>query len=119
MAADVAEVLCLEHGLDYRSAYRVVGRAISENDLTPRGLAGAARDLLNRGLTVSEDELAAALDPARALATRTVTGGAASAPMDAMLEHATAAVRDGNDDVERRRNALATAEAELLQRAEG
>ena len=60
MATDAAEALSLERGIDYRSAYRQIGEAVA---------AGTFE----------------ALDPVEALATRTVTGGAAPAPMEAML----------------------------------
>jgi argininosuccinate lyase len=119
MAADVAEWLALRHGLDYRSAYRVVGRAVRDDDLTPQGLAEAAHALLGAGLTVEAGELAAALDPRAALETRTVTGGAAPAPMDAMLERAQATIVAARADLDRRATAVAQAEAQLLQRAVG
>ena len=64
MATDVAEAISLSTGLDYRSAYR---------DVASRGVEAAAADV------------PAALDPAAAIATRTVPGGAAPEPMDAML----------------------------------
>ena len=80
-----------EHGLDYRSAYRVVGRAVRDNDLTADGLHSAARDLLDRDLDIAPERLAETLGPAQAIATRTVTGGAAPEPMDAMLDAAQAA----------------------------
>ena len=64
MATDVAEAVSLSTGLDYRSAYRAVAS---------RGVEAAAADVPE------------ALDPAAAIATRTVPGGAAPEPMDAML----------------------------------
>ena len=44
LATDVAEVLSLELGLDYRSAYRVVGRAVAQEELTADGLERAATE---------------------------------------------------------------------------
>jgi argininosuccinate lyase len=83
LATDVADVISLTTGLDYRSAYRVVGRAVAEHGgLDARALDAAALELLGRPLEV---ELGDALDPAAAIAARTVQGGAAAAPMDAML----------------------------------
>ena len=49
--------------------------------------------MLDRDARIAPERLADALDPERAIATRTVTGGAAPAPMDAMLD--AAARRDG------------------------
>ena len=71
----------------------------------------------DRPLTVSAELIADALDPHAAIASRTVTGGAAQAPMTAMLRddrdraHALAA------DVAERRAALDDAERRLRERA--
>jgi argininosuccinate lyase len=111
-------LLCLEHGLDYRSAYRVVGRAVRDGALTAAGLRDAARDLLGRDLDLSPERLAAALDPADAIATRTVTGGAAPAPMDAMLDSAQATTDAARARNAERRTALETAERNLLGQAQ-
>lgn len=69
MATDVAEAISLRTGRDYRSAYDEVGRAVAAGSLDPAALG------------VEES----ALDPAVALAARTVPGGAAPGPMEAML----------------------------------
>jgi argininosuccinate lyase len=118
MAADVTEVLCLAHGLDYRSAYRVVGRAVRDDDLTANGLRIAARDLLDRDLDIAPERLAEAMDPERAIATRTVTGGAAPAPMDAMLDAAQAATDAARTRLDQRRAALQTSERALIEKAQ-
>jgi argininosuccinate lyase len=94
LATDVAETISLETGADYRSAYRDVGRAV----------AGGTLDT-------------GALDPRAAIATRTVTGGAAPAPLEAMLADCGAAVTTTRENIERERKALAAAEAELLRLA--
>ena len=49
---------------------------------TRDALDAAAQELLGRGLDLSDDALADALDPERAIASRTVLGGAAPEPMD-------------------------------------
>lgn len=90
MAADAAELLSLEQGLDYRSAYKAVGREVT---------AGRLPDL----------------DPAEAIATRTVPGGAAPAPMDAMLARCGGAVVTARARTRAARDALARAETSLLQ----
>ena len=90
-----------------------------DDDLTADGLRRAARDLLDRDLDIAPERLAEALDPERALATRTVTGGAAPAPMDAMLD---AAPRDGRRRPRRacdqRRAAARGRRAALLEQAQ-
>jgi argininosuccinate lyase len=101
MATDVAEALSLERGLNYRAAYREVGEAVAGGALDPAAL----------GLDAS------VLDPAAALATRTVTGGAAEAPMEAMLAECRAAVADADAWVGERRAAIAAAERALVDAA--
>ena len=87
LAADVADTISLTTGLDYRSAYKVVGRAAAEHGtLDLDALDATAQELLGRPLGLTPEALADALDPQRAIATRTVPGGAAPAPMDAMLQ---------------------------------
>jgi argininosuccinate lyase len=82
-AADLAEELVLRNGLDYRSAYRVVGRAVAaavdtgRSSLAADDLARAAAELLGRPLTVDPETLRKALDPALIVAGRTVLGGSA------------------------------------------
>jgi argininosuccinate lyase len=81
-AADLAEELVLRHGLDYRSAYRVVGRAVAaavngdRTALTDADLAAAADHVLGRELPF-DPEIVRALDPAQIVAGRTVLGGSA------------------------------------------
>jgi argininosuccinate lyase len=82
-ATDLAEELVLRHGLDYRSAYRVVARAVASaieagrTRITERDLAGAAAQLLNRVVEVEPDALLDTSDPARIVAGRSVLGGSA------------------------------------------
>jgi argininosuccinate lyase len=89
LATDAAERISLETGTDYRSAYDEVGRALAEG--APIALPGLAETL----------------------ATRTVTGGAAPAPMDAMLAHCRGRTARVRERVEEERAALARAEDEL------
>jgi argininosuccinate lyase len=91
MATDAAEALSLERGLDYRSAYRAIGEAVAAGTFD-----------------------ASELDPVDALATRTVVGGAAAAPMDAMLAECRSALGDARGWIEARRSAFARAEAALV-----
>ncbi len=98
MATDAAEGVSEARGIDYRSAYRIVGEAV----------AGGTLDAAALGIDPG------VLDPAAALATRTVTGGAAPAPLDAMLTECRAAVADAEQWIAARREAIAAAEAELI-----
>lgn len=92
-AADLAERLVLDHGLDYRSAYRIVGRAVVRAVADDRvrlrtdDLIGAADDL---GLAL-DDQVAASVailaDVGALVAGRDALGG--SAPVR-VVEHCTA-----------------------------
>jgi argininosuccinate lyase len=92
-AADVADVLALEGGLDYRSAHKVVGRAVrdlvesgeSSRALTPERLAAAAEAAIGQPVEIDEATLRAALDPAACAAARKQTGSSSAAAMDDML----------------------------------
>ena len=92
MATDVAEAISLATGRDYRSAYREVGR----------DLDAAAR------------EVPEALDPAAAIATRTVPGGAAPEPMDAMLEGCRDEIARARAWIQHERDAIEQAEQQLV-----
>ena len=94
MATDVAEAVSLATGLDYRSAYRAVAS---------QGAEAAARDL-------DVD----ALDPIKAIASRTVPGGAAPEPMDAMLAGCRDEIARAHAWVERERGLIEDAEQRLV-----
>ncbi len=103
MATDAAEAVSDARAIDYRSAYRIVGEAV----------AGGTLDAAALGI---DPEV---LDPVAALATRTVTGGAAAPPLDTMLAECRAAVADAERWIGERRAAIAAAEAELVALASG
>ena len=75
-AADVADVLAVEAGLDYRTAHHVVGRAVRElveeglppDALTPERLSAAAEAAGGGPVAISQAALADALDPAACVA---------------------------------------------------
>ncbi|MGD9570991.1 MAG: lyase family protein [Thermoleophilia bacterium] len=92
-AADVADVLAVEAGLDYRTAHHVVGRAVRglvEAGLTPAGLtperlSAAAEEAVGRPVEISAEALADALDPALCARARLQTGSSAPAEVAAMV----------------------------------
>ena len=92
-AADVADVLAVEAGLDYRSAHHVVGRAVralveeglDPSALTPERLCAAAQTTLGRPAAISPEALADALDPAACVAARLQTGSATPHEVAAMI----------------------------------
>src|SRR5215472_1620269 len=84
-ATDLAEFVMQECGVDYRTAYRVVGHAVRE--ASAAGLRGAdidgalldraAAELTGQPLGLAGLDLSGVLDPGRIVASRTSLGGAA------------------------------------------
>ncbi len=93
LATDLAETLVQEAGLAHREAHRVVGRlsrTLHEANreaasLTVADVESAATAVLGRCLTLDAATLAQALDARAAIAARHGAGGAAEAPMSAMV----------------------------------
>jgi argininosuccinate lyase len=83
-AADLAEQLVLGARIDYRSAYRIVGRAVAtaldgdRTAITPSDLALASTEVLGRTIDAGP-ELVATAEPDQVVASRTAPGGAAPA----------------------------------------
>jgi argininosuccinate lyase len=124
-AADVADVLAVEAGLDYRTAHHVVGRAVRDlvdagmtpDALTPQRLAAAAQATIGRPVEIAADALAAALDPAACAAARRQTGSSAPAEVAAMIAAARAAAAEGRSFSAAARERADRADAALLSRA--
>ena len=84
-ATDLAEHVMVTCGIDYRSAYLVVGEAVRHAsdsgqagvDIDGAALDRAASAVLGESLGLAGTDLSAATDPARLVATRDVPGGAA------------------------------------------
>lgn len=99
-ATDLAEMITLETGLDFRTAHRIVGRLVRDatqtnrtmRDLTTADLDAASQVILNRPLHLAEAAFAQAIDPAAAVAARQGIGGAAAEPLSAMLTECRAAL---------------------------
>jgi argininosuccinate lyase len=88
MATDQAEQLSLDTGLDYRSAYKQVANAIEP------------------------------ADPRDAIATRTVTGGAAPEPLQRMLDECRRTVAQARQHLAAERTRIAGAEEALISMAQ-
>jgi argininosuccinate lyase len=124
-AADVADVLALTGGIDYRSAHTVVGRAVRDlveageppSQLTPGRLAEAAEAAIGMSVELDEVTLREALDPAACAAARRQTGSSSDAAMAEMLDGLDAALAEHASWGETAREREAAAEAALLERA--
>src|SRR5204863_1338511 len=125
-AADVADVLALSGELDYRSAHKVVGRAVrdlvdagdSPTGLTPERLAAAAEAAVGRPIAIDGATLRDALDPAACIAARRQTGSSSEAALDEMLEGLAATLTAHETWSETARERELAAEAALLARAQ-
>jgi argininosuccinate lyase len=121
-AADLADLLMRRFGADYRTAHRVVQRAVrAGTGLDADTLARAASDVVGQEWRLDAADLAAALDPAALVRSRTALGGAAPSAMQPMLDRIRAAagrlraradaclgsVREAEDAVRAKAQALA------------
>jgi argininosuccinate lyase len=92
-AADVADVLAADRGMDYRTAHKIVGLAVrrlvedGQGALTAGAVAAAALELT--GTEVAVDP--ALLDPAACAQARRQAGSSSHASMEAMLAEVDAA----------------------------
>jgi argininosuccinate lyase len=124
-AADVADVLALTGAIDYRSAHKVVGRAVRDlvdageppSALTPERLSAAAEAVFGTAVEIDDATLRDALDPAACAAARRQVGSSSAAAMAAMLDEleATLAAHASWSDAARARESAA--EAALVARA--
>jgi argininosuccinate lyase len=121
-ATDVAEQLMLSAGIDYRTAYEIVGEAVRRlaahgrtgSDLTPALLEEVAGDRLGGRPSIDATALARAVDPDAVVATRVAVGGAAAEPVDAMLAEITADAEAVAGSARRRLDAIDGAERALV-----
>ncbi len=101
-AADVADVLAQEAGIDYRSAHKAVGLAVrtlvdagkAPDALTTHGLADASEQAIGVRATLSPESLTLALDPEACLRTRRQTGSTAPAEVASLIAAARARIAD-------------------------
>jgi argininosuccinate lyase len=93
-AADVADLTAQRCGMDYRTAHKVVGRAVRDlvesgrgvADLTSEVLADAAEAVTGDRVALDAAGLAEALDPAAAVASRRQRGSAAPGEVEPMID---------------------------------
>jgi argininosuccinate lyase len=122
---DLADMAAQSSGVGYRQVYAVIGRLVDGliergrplSDLTAQEIVRAGSEA-GLDITLSDGQVAEALDPARAVAARKHMGGAAPAEMARMLAGRTrtlddhcgwAAARRKEIDAARARTAAASA----------
>jgi argininosuccinate lyase len=126
-ATDLAEYVMQTCGIDYRSAYVVVGSAVRGAsrlglrgiDLTGDMLDQAAVDTMGRSLDLAGRDLAEVLDPRAIVLTRTSPGGAAPEVVREMAASCTREADRLRSEAVREQQAIDTAEAALISRVTG
>ncbi|MDW3177557.1 MAG: argininosuccinate lyase [Acidimicrobiia bacterium] len=125
-ATDLAEYVMLTTGIDYRTAYHVVGntvRSASQQglrgvDITATLLDDVAEDLCGQRFDLDPDVLAEVLNPRNIVATRTAVGGAAPEIVTEMSERyglqADGLIEESNEQL----SAFQTAENDLVASAQ-
>jgi argininosuccinate lyase len=88
-ATDLADALVRDYGLPFRTAHRIVGRAVRHGSLDLDTLEAAAREaagisVLEMGLT--QEKIDTVLDPRHAVAARKIIGGPAPETAAAQIE---------------------------------
>ena len=124
-ATDLAEVIMIEGGLNYRDAHKVVGSVVRQAVDTGRPLREIGTDLidqvsqalLGRPLLLPPDVIARAVDPASIVASRAGTGGAAREPMLDMITECRAGARAAGEWRAAAAAMLAAAEEGLVKTA--
>jgi argininosuccinate lyase len=124
-ATDLAEYVMLTCGLDYRTAYQVVGVAVRTAheaglrgiDLDGAMLDTAAQQYAGRSLGLTGKDLTEVLDPRRIVATRTAAGGAAPEVVSEMAASCGAQAADLLAAARAARTSYAEAQRTLLRTA--
>lgn len=126
-ATDLADEVVLRTGLDYRTAYRIVGRAVAvaleqSSALTAAALADAAVTVTGAPLPAPVDgatiDVAGVLDPVTLVATRTESGGCAPASVRAEVASLRPTLAAASDWRAQHRMANAAARSALVDRAQ-
>ena len=120
-ATDLAELLMARFATDYRTAHRVVARAVRHADGAPLSGAAierAAEEVVGQLWRLDADDLAA-LAPGAIVDSRTALGGAAAGAMHPMISRIRREAADLCTDVAARRAAVRAAEDAVLTRARG
>ena len=124
-ASDLTEHIMLSSNLDFRQAHRLVGALVRELEAEGKDLGQVessdldrvARSQLGRGLELSEDQIANALDPQKAIEARGCEGGAAPERVKQAAGELKKTAAEYRRWTRKRGDRLAAAEAKLVERA--
>lgn len=125
-ATDLAEHLMLAGGIDYRTAYRIVGdtvrtasrKGLRGIDIDVRAIQEAAQRIGNVTISLDPDGLAAALDPRAIVANRSSLGGAAPEAVAALAEKTMAIARRQAEQADEQLTKFDRVEKALTERVE-
>ncbi|MGZ8194934.1 MAG: 2-phosphosulfolactate phosphatase XcbC [Methylosarcina sp.] len=124
MATDLTETLVQECGLDFRSAHRLVAYLAGEfsgkniQDLDHDTVNRFGHIILGQRLSMTENQLRAALDAHQALQARKEPGGTATSCMDHMLRECWERLEGFHGKIQADKIYLATRLQDLVARAE-
>ena len=124
-ATDLSEFIVQNCGIDYRSAYDVVGRTVREasrSGIPGRLITGAMLDesaMVEAGqpLGLTSMDLSTVLDPSVIIESRKATGGAAPTAVQSMIRQCEQNADGLGAAVARRRQGLVQAKQRLLEQA--
>jgi argininosuccinate lyase len=124
-ATDLSEFIVQKCGIDYRSAYDVVGRTVREasrRGIPGRLITGAMLDESAKAETglplgLTSMDLSTALDPWVIIGSRKATGGAAPTAVRSMIRRCELSADELGGAVAQRRRGLVQAEERLLEQA--
>ncbi|MBT2475811.1 argininosuccinate lyase [Microbacterium sp. ISL-103] len=126
-ASDLTSLVVRRGGLSWRAAHQIVGitvrlteeRQISPDEVTSELLDEAAEAYLGRRLSLSEDDIRTALEPAESVAQRTVYGGAAPSAQEEIRDEQRRRLDTHEWALEEARGQLVTAAAILEEAIDG
>jgi argininosuccinate lyase len=122
---DLADTIAQLTGVGYRQIYAVVGRLVNEliehgkplQTLTAAQICAAA-SAAGVDVTLTDEQVQTALDPAQAVSRRTHTGGSAGPEMAAMLSSRRESLANHKSWIESRQDSIAAARRETADRIE-
>jgi argininosuccinate lyase len=122
-ATDLAETVMLTFGLSAGVAHRIVGQVVRLAEAASRALDAAILDeaaqaVIGRPLHLSDQFIADCMDPQKIVEARTIIGGAASEPVQAMLSTFAVGLAADRAWVADQQQAIINSEHNLLATAE-
>ena len=123
-ATDLADVLLTERGIDYKTAHRIVAKAVNaaekhdQDELSSKLLDEAAEAVIGRKLELSPETIAETLDPDAIVRTRSGPGGAAESSIEEMITSCRGELKTHSDWQRQRETNIDESQSRLLAKAE-